>query len=102
MTKPRDKRKEKTYAHARTFGQLVNEYPSIREVLAEKVGNPSLPPSYNPFKPVYDAVIGPIVDFLEPRDDELVFVSDGALCFTPLHQFLTPVPSPGVRQQKLK
>ena len=41
------------------------------------------PPSDNPFKPFYDAVIGPIVDLLEPQDDELVVVPDGALCLTP-------------------
>ena len=41
------------------------------------------PPSGNPFKLFYDAVIGPIVDFLQPQDDELVIVPDGALCFTP-------------------
>ena len=41
--------------------------------------NSSLPP----FKPFYDAVIGPIVDLLEPQDDELVFVPDGALSLTP-------------------
>ena len=43
------------------------------------MGNSSLPP----FKPFYDAIIGPIVDLLEPQDDELVFVPDGALCLTP-------------------
>ena len=37
----------------------------------------------NPFKPFYDAVIGPIVDLLGSQFDELVIVSDGALCFTP-------------------
>ena len=47
------------------------------------MGNLSLLPSENPFKPFYDAVIGPIVDLLEPQDDELVIVHDGALCFTP-------------------
>ncbi|XP_044167743.1 tetratricopeptide repeat protein 28-like, partial [Acropora millepora] len=42
-----------------------------------------LPPPENPFKSFYDAVIGRIVDLLEPQDDELVIVSDGALCLTP-------------------
>ena len=37
----------------------------------------------NPFKPFYDAVIDPIVDILGPQDDELLIVSDGALCLTP-------------------
>ena len=47
------------------------------------MGDPPLPPSKNPFKPLYDAVIDPIVDMLGSQDDELVIVSDGALCFTP-------------------
>ncbi|XP_044180420.1 tetratricopeptide repeat protein 28-like, partial [Acropora millepora] len=37
----------------------------------------------DPFKPFYDAVIDPILDMLEPQDDELVIVPDGALCLTP-------------------
>ena len=45
------------------------------------MGDSSLPP----FKPFYDAVIGPIVDLLEPQDDELVFVPDGALCLVIVH-----------------
>ena len=36
------------------------------------VGNLPLPPLDNPFKPFYDAVIDPIVDFLGPQDEELV------------------------------
>ena len=67
----------------RTFGELENEYPSIREVPREKVESPALPPSDNPFKSFYDAVIVPIIDLLEPQDDELVIVPDGALCLTP-------------------
>ena len=67
----------------RTFGELENEYPSIIGVRGEKVGDPPLPPSKNPFKPLYDAVIDPIVDMLGSQDNELVIVSDGALCFTP-------------------
>ena len=39
--------------------------------------------SNNPFKPFYDAIIGPVAEFLGPQDDELVIVPDGALCFTP-------------------
>ena len=39
--------------------------------------------SDNPFRPIYDAVIAPIVDLLGSQYDELVIVSDGALCFTP-------------------
>ena len=49
----------------------------------EKVGNPPLAPSDSTFKPFYDAVIGPIVDLLELQDNELVIVSDRALCLTP-------------------
>ena len=67
----------------RTFAELDNECPSSRDVRGEKVGKPPLPPSDNPFKPFYDAVICPIADVLGPEDDELVIFSDGALCFTP-------------------
>ena len=67
----------------RTFGELEKEYPSVREVRSGKVGNLSLLPSDNPFQPFYDAVIDPIIDLLGPQDDELVIVSDGALCLTP-------------------
>ena len=67
----------------RTFGELENEYPSISELRGEKVGNLSFPPLDRPFKPFYDAVVGPIVDLLGPQDDELVIVPDGALCLTP-------------------
>ena len=37
----------------------------------------------NPFKPFYDAVIDPIVDMLEPQDDELLIIPNGALGLTP-------------------
>ncbi|XP_044170137.1 tetratricopeptide repeat protein 28-like [Acropora millepora] len=68
----------------RTFGrELDNEVPSSGEVCGEEVGNLPLPNSNNAFKPFYDAVIGPIEDLLGPEDDELVIVSDGALCFIP-------------------
>ena len=68
----------------RTFGREVcDECPSSREVCGEEVGKPPLPPSDNPFKPFYDAVIGPIEDLLGPEDDEVFIVSDGALCFIP-------------------
>ena len=46
-------------------------------------GKPSLPPLENPFKPFYDAVIDPIVDVLGHQNDELIIVSDGAICRTP-------------------
>ena len=67
----------------RTFGELENEYLSTREVRGKKVGYTPLVPSNNPFKSLHDAVIGPINDLLEPQDDELVIVPDGALCLTP-------------------
>ena len=65
----------------RTFGELGNECPSSREVCEEV--EKSCQSSDNPFRPFYDAVIAPIVDLLGSQYDELVIVSDGALCFTP-------------------
>ena len=53
------------------------------EVQGDAVGKLPLPSLDNPFKPFYDAVIDPIVDMLGPQDDELLIVSDGALCLTP-------------------
>ena len=67
----------------RTLDDLDNECSFSMGVRGEGDGKPSSPPLDNPFKPFYDAVIGPILDMLEPQDDELVIVSDGALCFTP-------------------
>ena len=67
----------------RRFDELDNECSFSIQMRGEGVGKPPLPPLDNPFKPFYDAVIGPIFDMLEPQDDELVIVSDGALCFTP-------------------
>ena len=69
----------------RSFGELYNEYLSRRIVCGEEVGKLPLPSSDNPFKPFYDAVIGPIEDLqlLGPEDDEVVIVPDGALCLTP-------------------
>ena len=58
----------------RTFDELDNECQSSREVGEEED---------NPFKPFYDAVIGPIVDLLGSQFDDLVIVSEGALCFIP-------------------
>ena len=65
----------------RTFGELDNECASSRE-LCEEVEK-SCQSSGNPFRPIYDAVIAPIVDLFGSQFDELVIVSDGALCFTP-------------------
>ena len=66
-----------------TLDDLDNECSFSIGVRGEGDGKPSSPPLDNPFKPFYDAVIGPILDMLEPQDDELVIVPDGALCFTP-------------------
>ncbi|XP_067030788.1 tetratricopeptide repeat protein 28-like [Acropora muricata] len=65
----------------RTLDQLDNECQPSREVCQEV--EKSCHSSESPFRPFYDAVIGPIVDLLESQFDELVIVSDGALCFTP-------------------
>ena len=65
----------------RTFDEFDNKCPSSREVCEEV--EKSCQSSDNPFRPLYDAVIGPIVDLLGSQFDELVIVSDGALCFTP-------------------
>ena len=65
----------------RTFDELDNECPCSRQLFKEV--EKSCESSDNPFRPFYDAVIGPIVDLLGSQFDELVIVSDGALCFTP-------------------
>ncbi|XP_044167671.1 tetratricopeptide repeat protein 28-like [Acropora millepora] len=65
----------------RTFDELGNEFPFSREACEEV--EKSCQSSDNPFRPIYDAVIGPIVDLLGSQYDELVIVSDGALCLTP-------------------
>ena len=67
----------------RTFNELDNECLLRIEVRGEGVGKQQLPSLDNPFQSFYDAVIDPILDMLEPQDDELVIVSDGALCFIP-------------------
>ena len=65
----------------RTIDELTRDCPSTREECEEV--KKSFQPSDNPFKPFYDAVIGPICHMLGPRDDELVIVSDGALSLIP-------------------
>ena len=67
----------------RTFDEIDKESSFSIEVRGEGVGKTPSPPLDNPFKPFYDAVIDPILDMLEPQDDELVIVPDGALCLTP-------------------
>ncbi|XP_067047455.1 tetratricopeptide repeat protein 28-like [Acropora muricata] len=67
----------------RTFDEIDNDSSFSIKMRGEGVGKPPSPPLDNPFKPFYDAVIDPILDMLEPQDDELVIVPDGALCLTP-------------------
>ena len=79
-----EKRKRK--CEDRAFDETDNECGSFSntiEVRGEGVGKPPSPPLDNPFKTFYDAVIDPILDMLESQDDELVIVSDGALCLIP-------------------
>ena len=49
----------------RTFGEIDNECSFRIEPRGEGVGKPPSPPLDNPFKPIYDAVIDPILDMLE-------------------------------------
>ena len=65
----------------RSFDRSGNGCGSSIEVCEEV--ERSCESSENPFRPFYDAVIGPIVDLLGSEFDELVIVSEGALCFTP-------------------
>ena len=67
----------------RTFDEPDNECSLSIGVRGKGVGKPPSSPLDNPFKPFCDAVIDPILDMLEPQDDELVIVPDGALCLTP-------------------
>ena len=67
----------------RTFNNVDNECSFSIEVRNKEVGKSPLPPLDNPFKPFYDAVIDPILDMLEPQDEELVIVSHSTLCFVP-------------------
>ncbi|XP_044180416.1 tetratricopeptide repeat protein 28-like, partial [Acropora millepora] len=67
----------------RTFDEIEDECSFSIGVRGKGVGKTALSSLDNPFKPFYDAVIDPILDMLEPRDDELVIVPDGALCLTP-------------------
>ncbi|XP_067023823.1 tetratricopeptide repeat protein 28-like [Acropora muricata] len=65
----------------RTFDRSSNKYLSTRKVCEEV--EKSCQSSENPFRPFNDAVIAPIVDLLKSKFDELVIVSDGALCLIP-------------------
>ncbi|XP_044183620.1 tetratricopeptide repeat protein 28-like, partial [Acropora millepora] len=65
----------------RTFDELTRDCPFSREVCKEE--KKSCQSLDNPFRPFYDAVIGPIVDMLGPQEAEMVIVPDGALSFTP-------------------
>ncbi|XP_044170510.1 tetratricopeptide repeat protein 28-like [Acropora millepora] len=87
--------KEIVFRHGRLEGDRRETDPisallrtALKNIGAEfnekrKYGTLGEPPSNNPFQPFYDAVIGPIVDLLEPQDVELVIVPDGPLCFIP-------------------
>ena len=75
------KAKDEVRCEDRTFGELDNECPCSREVCEEV--EKSCHSLDNPFRPFYDAVIAPIVDLLGSQFDELVIVSEGALCLTP-------------------
>ena len=65
----------------RTFDRSSNKCLSTRKVCEEV--EKSCQSSENPFRPFNDAVIAPIVDLLKSKFDELVIVSDGALCLIP-------------------
>ena len=65
----------------RTFHELTRDFLSSSEMC--KGVKKLFQSSNNPFKPFYDAIIGPIAEFLGPQDDELVIVPDGALSYTP-------------------
>ena len=67
----------------RTFEEVYNKCSFSIEVRGGEDGKPPLPGLDNPFKPFYDAVIDPILDMLEPQDEDLVIVSHGTLCFIP-------------------
>ena len=67
----------------RTFDEIEDECSFSIGVRGEEVGKPTSSSLDNPFKPFYDAVIDPIRDMLEPQDDEVVIVPEGALCCTP-------------------
>ena len=74
---------EETRCEDRTFDEIENEGSFSKEVRGEGVGKPPSSPLDNPFQPFYDAVTDPVLDMLQSQDDELVIVSDGALCLTP-------------------
>ncbi|XP_015763784.1 PREDICTED: uncharacterized protein LOC107342792 [Acropora digitifera] len=65
----------------RTFHELTRDFLSSREMCKDV--KKSFQSPNNPFKPFYDAIIGPIAESFGPQDDELVIVPDGALCFIP-------------------
>ena len=67
-----------TFRTGRLEGGIAEKDPihALLPSSSEEIGT-------NTFKPFYDAVIDPIVDMLGPQDDELLIVSDGALCLTP-------------------
>ena len=64
-----------------TFDRSSSKCLSTRKVCEEV--ETSCQSSENPFRPFNDAVIAPDVDLLKSKFDELVIVSDGALCLIP-------------------
>ena len=72
---------EKIEAEASARSNRASEFSM--KVRGEGPGKLPLPLLDNPFKPFYDAVIGPILDMLGPQDDELLIVPNGTLGRTP-------------------
>ena len=59
--------------------ELKDDPPSNREDAGEK--DKSCTSTVNSLHPLYDAIIGPIVDL--PKGDSLIVVPDGPFCFAP-------------------
>ena len=79
--KEKIKAEVKVRCEDRTFDRTSNKCLTTRKVCEEV--EKSCQSSENPFRPFNDAVIAPIVDLLKSKFDELVIVSDGALCLIP-------------------
>ena len=63
----------------RSMDELTDIPPSSREAVGEK--DQSCIFSVNSLRPLYDAIIGPIADFL--HGDQLIVVPDGPFCLAP-------------------
>ncbi|XP_074625204.1 uncharacterized protein LOC141883582 [Acropora palmata] len=79
------KGKKVIFRKGRLEGDRREEDPllALLQSCLKKIGAESKKRCEDLFKPFYDAVIDPILDMLEPQDDELVIVPSGVLCFTP-------------------